>query len=285
MGRAYLSGLQVAVRRWALVLMLFGTMVLAGFTFSAVGWHWLSLSLDKSLATRTLLRELDMNVFIDLFIHHREGLHMLLLCGLVLLLAFWFLWIGLSGTVVIAVNESDRHLGDCLRSGVALCLTYVRLALLSTAVTAVATALAFFVTRGLTRWTAESTSEMTYYWMLALGVGFGAVLLLFCTTVHDHARIRSAAVGAGATAAYVWAIRYVATGEWRALPLALALLANAFVAWGVYQTVGMLLATNSASGVVLSLLWGNALVLGRMLLRVWSFAAQAELQSLSEQRP
>lgn len=284
MGRAYLSGLQVALHRWPLLPILLLTAVLAGLSFSAICWQWLSLALDKSLATRTLLRDLDMNVFIDLFIHHRESLYMLLLCGVLLLVVFWFMWICLTGAVVVAVSESDRRLGECLRRGLELYPAYVRLALLSALVTVGVVALAFFVTRGLTRWTAESPSEMTYYWMVALGVGLAGVLLLFFSTVHDHARIRSAVVGTGAAAAYLWAMRYVGGGEWRALPLAVLLLTNAFAAWVAYQTIGMLIATNSASGVVVSLLWGQLLLVVRMLLRVWAFAAQAALQELTEAR-
>jgi hypothetical protein len=64
------------------------------------------------------------------------------------------------------------------------------------------------------------------------------------------------------------------------LPLALLLLCTSFVLWVVYQTVGMLVTTNSTHGIVLSLAWGEALLFARMLLRVWSFAAATELQSL-----
>jgi len=40
--------------------------------------------------------------------------------------------------------------------------------------------------------------------------------------------------------------------------------------------------SSSTFGLLLSLLWGQALLLSRMLIRVWTFAAVDELQHLRE---
>jgi len=110
------------------------------------------------------------------------------------------------------------------------------------------------------------------------------VFLLFFTAVHDHARIHSAATGSRAGAAYGWALRFVAVYERRAMALAVLLFGTGAAGWLVYQTVGRLLVTTSTSGITLSLLSGELLIIYRMFLRVWSFAAQAELQNLREAR-
>jgi hypothetical protein len=282
MGHAYLSGLRVALRRWPLVLLLFAVSLAAGFAFSAIGWSWLALSLDNSLATRTLLRDLDMNVFVDLFIHHGESLRTLLLCGIVLAGAFWLLGIWLTACIVVEVGEADIAFGESLRRGVEWFPTYFRLSLIATALNAAAIATAFFVARSVVRWTAESSSEMTFYSAVMVGVVLGGLLLLFLSSIHDHARIRSTAVATGAVAAYSWALRYVLVREWRAAPLTLLLFINAALALLLYQVVGRLVSTDSAAGVIVSLVWGQVLLLARMLLRVWTFAAQSELENISE---
>ena len=112
----------------------------------------------------------------------------------------------------------------------------------------------------------------------------GALLLLF-TATHDHARIHSAATGTGAAGAYVWALGFVVARERRALPLLGMLLLTGGAGWCVYQTLGRLLVTTSTTGVVGALLWGELLMVCRMFLRVWSFAAQTELQHLSDLTP
>ena len=53
MGRAYIRGFALALRRWPMVLVLFLASLLAGLSFAAAAWSWLSLALGSSLATRT----------------------------------------------------------------------------------------------------------------------------------------------------------------------------------------------------------------------------------------
>jgi hypothetical protein len=281
MGQAFGLGLLAALRRWPIVVLLFVANLAVGLCFAGAAWTWLYESLDRSLATRTLLTDLDWNVFVDLLAHHGQSLRMLLVGGVLLALPAVLLSIWLNAATVVAVGE-DGNLGDCLRRGLSLYPTFFRLSLLSNVLSAAGVGCAVLLGRGLTRWTAESASELTPYLAGGTGVLVGALLLVFLVTVHDHARVRSTARGAGAMTAYGWALVFVARREWRALPLALALLCIGFTVWVAYQTVGMLLPANSAHGVVLSLLWGQTLLLARMLLRVWTFAATTELQSLRQ---
>ncbi|MFQ5668446.1 MAG: hypothetical protein ACE5I7_18735 [Candidatus Binatia bacterium] len=281
MGAAYVAGLWTALRRWALVLVLLLVNLLSGLGFTAVAWSWLSMALDSSLATRTLLADLDVNVFVDLFVHHGDSLRMLLVAAGVMAVFFILVGVWLNAVTVVAVGD-DAGTGECMRRGFSLYPAYARLWLLATVMNAISVGVAFLIGRGLTRWLAESPSEMSFYWAVAAGAVAGAVLLLFFVTVHDHARIRSAATGAGAVRAYVWAIRFVGKREWRAVPLAAILTASGIAVWAVYQTVGMLVATDSSPGVVLSLAWGETFLLARTILRVWFFAAETELQNIAD---
>ena len=281
MAAAVVEGLRTALRRWPMVLVLFLASLASGLIFTAAAWSWLSLALDKSLATRTLLTDLDVNVFVDLFIHHGESLRMFAATGTVLAVAFALLGVWLNAVAVVAVREEAGWL-DCMRQGVNLYTRYVRLCGLVYLATAVSGLAVFLGARALTRWVAESPSEMTYYWALLAGLGLAAVVLLFFATVHDHARIYSAATGAGAARAFAWAVAFVSGRESRALPMAAVLLAISLLVWVVYQTVGVLIGAGAPLRLVVSLVWGQALLLLRMLLRLWSFAAAAELQHLHE---
>ena len=281
MGQAFGLGLLRALRRWPVVVVLFMVNLAVGLCFTGVAWSWLFDALDCSLATRTLLTNLDWNVFVDLIAHHAGSLHMLLVAGLVLALPALLLGVWLNAAAVVAVGE-DGSLGDCLRRGLTLSPTFLRLSLLSNLLSAAGIGAAILAGRLLTRWTAESTSELTVYVIVGTGTVLSAMLLVFLVTVHDHARVRSTARGAGAVGSYTWALLFVTRREWRALPLALLLLSTSCVLWVVYQSVGMLVTTTSSHGIVLSLAWGEALLFARMLLRVWSFAAATELQSLRQ---
>lgn len=279
MGQAFRLGFLAALRRWPVVVVLLVANLAGGLCFTAASWSWLSAALDNSVASRTLLTDLDWNVFVDLVVHHAQSLRMLLAGGVLLALPAALLGIWLNAAAVVAVGE-DGTLGDCLRRALTLYPTFFRLSVIANALSIVGVGAGVLLGRVLMRWTAESTSELTSYLAAGAGALVGALLLVFLVTVHDHARVRSTASGTGALRAYGWALRFVGRREWRALPLALLLLCIGFVVWGLYQTVGMLVATNSTHGVALSLLWGETLLLARMLLRVWSFAAVTELQSL-----
>jgi len=281
MRQAFGLGLLAALRRWPVVIVLFIANLAVGLCFTGAAWSWLSESLDNSLASRTLLTDLDWNVFVDLVAHHGHSLHMLLAAGVVLAIPTLLLGIWLNAAAVVAVGE-DGSLGDCLRRGLTLFPRFLRLSVLSNLLSAAGIGTAILVARWLTRWTADSTSELTFYVIVGTGTVLTAALLVFLVAVHDHARVRSTARGTGAVSAYIWALLFVTRREWRALPLAVLLLGTGFVLWVVYQTVGMLVTTNSSHGIVLSLAWGEGLLFARMLLRVWSFAAATELQSLRQ---
>jgi hypothetical protein len=278
MGAAYVAGWHTALRQRPLVLVLFVANLVFGVLFAATAGSWLSLALDASLATRTLLTDVDLNVFVDLFVHHGGGLRMLLIGGGALAGLFALLGIWTSAVTVAAVGE-PRRLAGCLHRGLELYPRYFRLWVITMLLDAASITAAVLISRGLTRWTAESAAELTYYWCVAAGASVGAALLLVLTTVHDHARIRCARADIGAARAYMWAFGFVCRREARAAPLAMLLLATGFAVWVVYQTVGMLIVPASAFGLTLSLLWGEMLLLGRMLLRVWFFAAETALQT------
>jgi hypothetical protein len=281
MGRAYIRGFALALHRWPMVVALFVASLLAGLGFAAAAWSWLSLALGSSLATRTLLTDLNVEVFIDLFIHHHESLWVLLLAGLVLAVAFALLGVWLNAAAIVSVGE-ERSTASCLLRGLQLYPTYLGLWALSNG-GMVASALAVFLSaRWLTRWAAESAVEMTFYWMVAGGAVISALSWLFLATVHDHARIRSQAAGVGAMRAFGWALLYVGRRQGRALPLAVLLLGTSVALWAVYQGLSHYLATNSTFGVTVSLLSGEALLLARMFLRVWWFGAETHLQEGTE---
>ena len=281
MGQALRLGFLAAARRWRVVLVLFVANLAAGACCTAAAWVWLSDSLDNSLASRTLLTDLDWNVFVDLFVHHAHSLQMLLVGSLMLALPVVLLGVWLNAAAVVAVGE-DGTTGECLRRGVSLYPTFFRLSVLSNALCVGAAVTGVLAGRALVHRAAESSTEMTLYLAVAAGALVGAVLLVFLVTVHDHARVRCTASSAGALSAYAWSLRFVARREWRALPVALVLLFIGFVLWVVYQTIGMLISTTTTHGIALSLIWGEALLLARMLLRVWTYSAATELQGLRQ---
>jgi hypothetical protein len=276
-GRAYIRGFALALRRWPMVLTLFLASLLTALSFAAAAWSWLAAALGNSLATRSLLADLNVQVFIDLLMYHSEGLEMLLLAGSILAAAFVALGVWLNAAAIVAVGDEISAPG-CLLRGVQLYPTYLGLwALSNGCMTASAVAL-FLCGRWLTRWTAESTAEMTFYWIVAGGTLVGALSWLFFATVHDHARIRSRTGEVGALRAFGWALAYVGRRQRRALPLAALLLGTSAALWAVYHGLSHSLGTKSASGVTLSLLAGEAVLLARMFLRVWWFAAETHLQ-------
>src|SRR5262249_31190078 len=183
---------------------------------------------------------------------------------------------------VIAAVADDVGLSESLRRGLSLCPIYLRLWLLSASANGISLLVVWVIARWLIRWTAESPSEMIYYWIVGVAAAASAMLVFFLTTAHDYARIRSTISGGGAVRAYAWALHFVTRGDWRALPLAGVLFVTGFCAWVMYQTVGMLIPVNSAGWMAVSLLWGQVLMLGRVVLRVWWFGAEIELQSMRE---
>ncbi len=274
------AGLCAARQRWPVVLLLFAVNLAYGLIFTAASWSWLSLALGRSLATRTLHADLDANVFVDLIMHHGESLGLLLMSGGALAAMFALLGVWLNATAVAAVAE-DGNLARWMNRGAQLYGPFLRLWMLTGVLCVASAGATFFLGRWLVRVSAESPVESTFYWVSAGCAALGAGLLLFWSTVHDHARIRVAAAGGGAALAYVWALRFAVVRERRAVPLAALWLAGGGVLWAIYQTVGMLMATTSGPELAVSLIWGEMLLAARMLLRVGLFAAENDLQNLA----
>src|SRR5262249_31236616 len=162
MGDAYIAGLRSAGRQWALCLVLFAFSLAAGLSFAAVTWTWLADALDNSLATKTLLADLDVNVFVDLFMHHAEGWRTLAVPPALAAVFFALLGVWLNGAVIAAVAD-DVGLSESLRRGLSLCPIYLRLWLLSASANGISLLVVWVIARWLIRWTAESPSEMIYY--------------------------------------------------------------------------------------------------------------------------
>jgi hypothetical protein len=281
MRSALRSGVAVACRCWPIVGILFAVSFASALIFGAVAWSWLSVSLGKSLATRTLLTDLDAQVFIDLFVHHREGFALLLVSAALLAACCWLLGVWLNAVAVAAVARDVSWL-ECPLQGCRAYPTYLCLCATVNVIQAAALVALFLLGRALTRWTADSTSEMTFYWISGGAALVGALAVFFFATVHDHARIRVARTGAGALRALGWAFGFVGRREGRALLLALVLLCGSLLIWLLYQGVSSCIRTDSALRVALSLLWGEALLLTRTFVRVWWFASTAQLQAAAE---
>jgi hypothetical protein len=281
MRRAYYSGLAAALHCWPIVLVLFLASFTSALAFGAAAWSWLSLALDNSLATRSLLSNLSAQVFIDLFIHHRESFLMLLASGVVMAAGFVLLGAWLNAIAVAAVTAAGSF-SACVVRAFRTYPTYLGLTAVVSLLHLAAIGASLLLDRGLMRWAAESASEMTPYWIAALSTTFGGLGVLFFATVHDHARIRATSTDAGVWRALGWAFAFVIERERRALPLAAALLASSVLPWLVYQSIASLIPTHSAFGVTLSLLWGQVLLLVRMFVRVWWLAAETQLQRATE---
>jgi len=279
--RAYRSGLKIALRRWPVVIILFLASLAAALSFGAAAWSWLSLALDKSLATRSLLNDLSVQVFIDLFIHHGESFLMLLAGGIVMTVGFISLGAWLNAITVAAVCE-EEPLSASVARGSRTYPTYLGLAVVVNLLHAAAITASALLDRTLMHWAAESTSEITGYAVAALSAIFGGLAVLFFATAHDHARIRVTNTDAGVIRALGWAFAFVLRRQRRTFPLAVLLLATSIASWVIYQTVAWFIPARSALGVASSLLWGEVLLLVRMFIRVWWFAAETHLQRATE---
>lgn len=282
MRSAYVAGFWGALRRWPFAVLLFAATVAVGFGFAAMAWSWLSISLDSSLASRTLLTDLDPNVFIDLFAHHGESFWTLLQGGAVVALVFMLFGIWLNAGAVLAVSGSASA-GEALRQGLVLYPIYLRLWVLATLLDAGAVAGAVCLGRVLHRWMAESPHEASAYWAIGAGTALALIVVPLVTTVHDHARVHCAASGKGALRGFAWAVWFTLVQERRAVPLTYLLLASGMVIWGAYQGLATFLPATSAAGVVLSIACGETLLLARMILRLWTFSAVLTLQQSHNQ--
>jgi len=134
------------------------------------------------------------------------------------------------------------------------------------------------LSRSAVRWAAGSYAETTYYAARGSGFVLAAGMVFVLTTIHDHARIRIAAASAGAIEAFVWGLRFVIRHRTRTLSLTLLLLATGVAVWGAYQVAAARIPITSRPGLSVSLLWGEAFLFVRMLVRVWVYSATRDLQ-------
>lgn len=284
--RAYLLGAGAATRRWPLIVILWVITAAFGAGFALASGTWLAEALDGSLATRTLARAIDANVLVDLWYHHSEGLHMLLVLAIVMAVVHTVLWWWLHGVVVLSLQRDPAERGGgpgesrgVWTGGLALAPVMAQLFAIALIVLSLFSATVGGPAYLLMRWTRSEPAA--YIWYEIGGAALAVWLLgwVFLVAVHDQARLRAGRTGESALAAYRWAFTFVLHGGERAFPLACALQLTGLAFWLAYQAVAVSLPMTAILGLTGSLLWGEAFLLLRLWVRVWFFAAQNELQS------
>ena len=276
--RAYLDGARRAAARWPLVTILWLLGSLCGAAFALATAAWLSDALEGSLATRTLFREIDANVLVDLYYHHGEGLRMLGVVAALLAAIHTALWWWLHGVLVLALQPDDDR--EALWSrGLALTPLMVELFVIALVALAVFSAALAGPAYALLRWTRTDPSAFIWYRIGGTTLACWLLGVTFLVAVHDHARIRAVRAGDGAFAAYRWALAFVLRGGERAFPLALLLQVSSVALWAAYQVVGFSFPMTALLGLTGSLLWGAAFLWLRVWVRAWFFAAQTDLQA------
>lgn len=280
MFEALFRGCVRAAQLWPFVTVLWLVNVLFGVLFFLAASYWLALALDHSLATRTLLRDLDPNVLVDLYRHHGESFHLLLVSALLLAIGYLLLWFWLHGTVIFAVRAEKGMVSRAAwRSGLHTTAAIAWLFVFAALVMALFTASVVGAAWGLWRWTIASPQALLTYQIVGAAACVWAAGAVLLTAIHDHARIRVCVTGEGAWTAYRWAWGFVLHGGERAFLLASSLQLVALSFWVTHQSIGIAFPVSALVGVVGALVWGQMLLFVRMWIRVWFFAAQSELQA------
>src|SRR5262245_31382849 len=277
--RAYLAGARAAVRRWPLVVLLGLITAAFGFAFALSSAAWLGDALEGSLETRMLRHNIDANVLVDLWYHHREGLHMLLVVAVVLAAAHTVLWWWLHGVVICSLQRPPGEAGSIWTRGLQLAPVMARLFAVALLMLALFSGAVGGGAYALLRWTRSSPQALIWYQIGGAAALVWVLGYVFLVAVHDHARLHAARSGAGALPAYGWAFGFVLHGGERAFPLACALQLTGLALYLAYQAVSLNVPINYLLGLTGSLLWGEAFLWLRMWIRVWFFAAQNELQA------
>lgn len=278
---AFTAGFADALHRSPLVVMLWQVNLLFGSVFAGLGAIALAVTLDGSSYTRSLLYDLDATALFALWTHHTPTVKLLGAAAVTLLVLYLAAWVPLYGAVVASVcGNEDLGIRDALRAGAGVTALFLRIGLLAAALFVVLVGGVSLATVVGMRAARLAVSPGLYEVTALLGIAIAAVAWVFCAAVHDHARLRAFASGAGAVTSYVWALRFVLRGGRRAYPLALALAVTGLLLAAFYQVVASQIAADWMTGVVLSILWGQAMLLARALIRVWVFAAGARLQEI-----
>lgn len=277
--RAYLVGARAAAQRWPLIVALWLIAATFGAAFALASGAWLTDALDGSLATRTLFKQLDADVFVDLWYHHREGLRGLCMVAAVLAAVHTVLWWWLDAVVVCAVQEPSEEPGSPWVQGLSLAPVMAQLFLIAVAMLGLFTAAVGGPAYVLLRWSRESPSANVWYQIAGVAAALWVMGYVFLMAVHDHARLRARHSGGGALASYGWAMRFVSGGGERAFALAGALQLSGLALWIAYQAVGWSVPMSAVLDLTGLFLWSEAYLLARLWVRVWFFAAQNELQA------
>ncbi len=279
MGSALRAGLQLAFHRLPLALVLWLVNLAFGTLFAALAAMALSLSLDGSWFTRSLLYQLDFNALAAAIAHSGAVFQLLAGAGLALAAIYVIGWLPLHAVIVAAVCTREKvTVHGAVQAGTRHLPVFIRLFVLSGAITGGLLFAIVVASRAVLQLARDAAAERAWEAGLAGGIIALAMVLVFCIAVHDHARIRAVAHGSGAWSSYAWALRFVVDGGRRAFLLALGLQVLGIGLWGVYQAATWAIPTNWMTGVIVALVWAQLCIAARMLLRVWSFAAQADLQ-------
>lgn len=272
--RAYRIGLRRAVALWPLISALWLASAAFGVTFALAAALWLADALDGALATRTLLRDLDVQVLLDLWTYHRAGLRLLLVVAAVLAVGHTALWWWLDGVVVAAVTGAGA---ERWRRGAALAPVMAGLFACGLTTWLAWSGVMLGVAMGLLRLGGEAPAPAASDAIVAGTAGVWLLGTAWLVAVHDQARLRAGLTGGGALAAYAWALGFVAVGGERAFGLALLLQISGGAIWAVYQLINLALPLTELIGLTGSLLWGQLFLWLRTGVRVWRLAAQREL--------
>ncbi|MBI3782514.1 MAG: hypothetical protein HY270_03835 [Deltaproteobacteria bacterium] len=283
MESVYRTGGVIARQCMSVTLALFAANLAAGGVFMALGWAWLATNLDGSLASRTLLTDLDMNVFVDLVRHEHAGSGLVLSQGIVLLTVALGFWTWLNGMAAASVSTRTPLRQSCNAS----LQLYPRLLFLGVVILVsqvVAAAAVFLTAHELTALTIGFATEMSSsgIWVVCLLLG-GSVAFLI-SAIHDHARLHCLATDSTAWRSVTWATRFLLRRAPRALRANLTIGAVAVSTWVIYQSVATMIPGDRMPGVVCLLIWGQAYLMTRMFLRVWLFATESTLQIRQDAR-
>lgn len=282
MRHALRAGFGAALHRLPLVILLWQVNLLYGVILAGLSATALAVTLESSWYTRSLLADLDPTVFFVLFSRDAPTFKLLGAAAVVLVVLYLAGWVLLHGAVISSVcGEEDLGIRDALRAGAGVLPIFLRIGVVAAIVFVVlvgGAALAALVAMRVAR---HSVAPLAYE--IAAGSGIVACTLawVFCAAVHDHARLRAVGQGDSATESYAWALRFVLQGGRRAYPLGLVFLVIALATAALYQLVAMQIAADWTTGLVLSLVWGQAMLLARSLFRLWTFAAEARLQGVA----
>lgn len=284
MRQALRAGFTDAVDRSPIVIVLWQVNLLFGTIFAGLAATALAVSLDGSWYTRSLLYDLDATAFFALFTHHLATFKLLGATAVTLAVLYLAAWVPLYGAVVAAVcGDGDLGVRDALRAGAGVTPVFLRIGTIALIVFIVAIGGVGVATAAGMRLARAATAPGAYEAIAVAGLLVIVFVWIFCTAVHDHARIRCFVEGEGAIESYAWALSFVCRGRRRAYILALLLAAAGLVLTIFYQLVASRISADWMTGVVVSIVFGQAMLLARALVRVWWFAAEARLQGVAGQ--